>query len=115
MRRVMPQPDFVRWFATFLPTISEQISDGTIEPVVVSDVTDPKIVHLAGLNLNRAWCLKAVATALPKEHAIRSKLDRSAKLHLAEGLRYINSGHYEGDHWLATFGLYAIERISVVP
>ena len=115
MRRVMSQPDFVRWFAIFLPAISKQISDGTIEPVVVSDVTDPKIVHLAGLNLNRAWCLKAVAAALPKEHDIRSKLDRSAKLHLAEGLRYINSGHYEGDHWLATFGLYAIERISVVP
>ena len=111
MRRVMSSQTG-RWFA--MHRDFKQISDGTIEPVVVM-MNDPKIVHLAGLNLNRAWCLKAVAAALPKEHAIRSKLDRSAKLHLAEGLRYINSGHYEGDHWLATFGLYAIERISVVP
>jgi hypothetical protein len=113
MRRVLPQSEFVNWLAAFLPKLEQQLVDGTITPVVVSDVTDPKIVHLAGLNLNRAWCLQSVAAALPKENALAKKLNGSAARHLKAGLRYINSGHYEGDHWLATFGLYAVERMAV--
>lgn len=110
MRRVLPQSEFVVWLDRFLPNLKTQLIDGTITPVVVSDASDPKIVHLAGLNLNRAWCLDAVANALPKSHPVRQKLESSAKSHLESGLRYINSGHYEGDHWLATFGLYAIDQ-----
>ncbi len=113
MRRVLPQKEFVSWLAKFLPQLKAQLSDGTITPVVVSDVTDPKIVHLAGLNLNRAWCLQSVAAALPTTHPLCEPLNLSAKLHMTAGLKYINSGHYEGDHWLATFGLYGVERIAV--
>ena len=113
MRRVLPQKEFEAWLAQFVPSVGNQLGDGTISPVVVSDVTDPKIVHLAGLNLNRAWCLQSVSAALGSDHALRESLSSSAAAHLKAGLRYINSGHYEGDHWLATFGLYAIKRVAV--
>lgn len=113
MRRVLPQKEFELWFSKFLPQLATQLTDGTISPVVVSDVTDPKIVHLAGLNLSRAWCLQSVAAALPHQHSLVNALSQSAQRHLDAGLQYINSGHYEGDHWLATFGLYAVEKIAI--
>ena len=113
MRRVLPQQEFEKWLGSFTPRLSEQLTDGTIAPVSVSDVSDPKLVHLAGLNLHRAWCLQSVATALRDDHPLREPLVASAQSHLNAGLAYINSGHYEGDHWLATFGLYAIGPIGV--
>ena len=113
MRRVLSKDDFEKWLAEFVPDLGRQLNDGTISPVSVSDVTDPKIVHLAGLNLNRAWCLQSVAGALKPSHPLRQPLNASAASHLSAGMAYINSGHYEGDHWLATFGLYAAERVGV--
>ena len=114
MRRVLPRQAFEKWLGKFVPHLSEQLSDGTVAPVVVSDISDPKLVHLAGLNLHRAWCLQSVAAALRDDHPDRKPLLVSAQSHLEAGLAYINSGHYEGDHWLATFGLYAVERIGVM-
>ena len=113
MRRLLPKKEFSEWLNLFLPRLISQLADGTISPVIVSDVTDPKIVHLAGLNLNRAWCLQSVAAALPEQSPLRAPLQESSRDHLDAGLKYINSGHYEGDHWLATFGLYAVERVGV--
>ena len=113
MRRVLSQGEFEVWLGKFLPKLETQLEDGTIAPVSVSDVTDPKIIHLAGLNLNRAWCLQSVAASLSDSNPLSIMLSDSAARHLKAGLQYINSGHYEGDHWLATFGLYAVERIAV--
>lgn len=108
MRRILPQEEFAKWLAEFLPKVQQQLTDGTITPVEVTDVTDGKLVHLAGLNLNRAWCLRSVAAALPGEHPLVEPLRISAQQHLSAGVAYVNSGHYAGDHWLATFALYAI-------
>ena len=47
MRRIVPQAEFVQSFNDFLPRVD-------IEPTYVSDVTDGKLWHLAGLNLSRA-------------------------------------------------------------
>ncbi len=113
MRRVLPQDEYEPWLSGFVPKLGVQLLDGTIAPVSVSDASDPKIVHLAGLNLHRAWCMQSVASALKVGHPLRKPLLTSSESHLKEGLSYINSGHYEGDHWLATFGLYAVERIGV--
>lgn len=112
MRRVLSPKEFERWLARFVPDLASQLDDGTISPVPVSDMTDPKLVHLAGLNLNRAWCLRSVANALTTTNPLHRPLTKSAERHLADGLAYINSGHYEGDHWLATFGLYAITNVA---
>ena len=108
MRRLLSAQEFADWLERFVPHLRTQLTDGTIQPVKVSDVTDGKLVHLAGLNLNRAWCLRAVATALPPGHELQQPLTISARRHLQAGVAYVDSGHYEGDHWLATFALYAI-------
>lgn len=108
MRRLLPAEQFAQWLQRFVPNVKTQLTDGTIQPVQVTDVTDGKLVHLAGLNLNRAWCLRAVADALPPGHELKEPLMRSGLQHLQAGVAYVNSGHYEGDHWLATFALYAI-------
>lgn len=107
MRRVLEPEEFRDWLAKFLPDLPRQLGDGTIQPVPVSDVTDGKLVHLAGLNLHRAWCLKSVALSLPDGNPLKKLLSSSAEAHLVAGLAYVNSGHYEGDHWLATFAIYA--------
>ena len=112
MRRLLPPDVFADWLGQFVPDAKTQLVNGTIEPVEVTDVTDGKLVHLAGLNLNRAWCLRAVAEALPSGHELQGPLMESARRHLQAGLKYVNSGHYEGDHWLATFALYAITESS---
>ena len=108
MRRLLTSEEFTVWLSNFVPNLEEQLVDGTIEPVEVTDVTDGKLVHLAGLNLNRAWCLRSVSQSLPDGHALKAPLLSSARRHLQAGLTYVNSGHYEGDHWLATFALYAV-------
>ncbi|MEM8667500.1 MAG: DUF2891 domain-containing protein [Planctomycetota bacterium] len=112
MRRVLPSESFAKWLQTFVPKLKNQLTDGTIEPVQVSDVTDGKLVHLAGLNFNRAWCLRSVADSLPSGDPLRRLLLDSAERHLQAGLEYVNSGHYEGDHWLATFALYAVDLVG---
>ncbi len=108
MRRLLPAQELASWLGRFVPCVKTQLADGTIQPVTVSDVTDGKLVHLAGLNLNRAWCLRAVANALPTGHELKRPLIESARRHLQAGMKYVAGGHYEGDHWLATFALYAI-------
>jgi len=35
-------------------------------------------------------------------------LKKSADEHAAAGMSYVFSGHYEGDHWLASFAIYAL-------
>ena len=64
MRRVLPSEDFRSWFKTFLPELSRQHS--LLTPAEVTDRTDPKLVHLDGLNLSRAWCMLGIAGALPQ-------------------------------------------------
>ena len=105
MRRLMPAQEFADWLKLFVPHVKAQLRDGTIQPVKVTDVTDGKLVHLAGLNLNRAWCLHAVANALPSGDELKRPLIDAAQSHLQAGLEYVNSGNYEGDHWLATFAV----------
>ncbi|UCF21609.1 MAG: DUF2891 domain-containing protein, partial [Gemmatimonadota bacterium] len=63
MRRLLPPTEFAAWLSTFLPTIpSGDTGPLWIEPAVVSDPADPKLGHLAGLNLSRAWMLEGIAS-----------------------------------------------------
>jgi hypothetical protein len=99
MRRVLP--NFPAWFAAYLPDIPPQL----LEPAAVSDRSDGQLVHLDGLNLSRASCYYSVAAAVPERKAL---LIQSAERHLAAGLANVASGHYEGEHWLATFAANAL-------
>ncbi|WP_308199229.1 DUF2891 family protein [Chitinophaga sedimenti] len=71
----------------------------------MKDRTDGKLVHLDGLNLSRAWCLYNIARhAGSNEAAIRGL----AKRHLEASLPNVASGDYAGEHWLASFAVYAL-------
>jgi hypothetical protein len=98
MRRVLPQARFAAWYRTFLPA-------AVFAPTRVSDVTDGKLYHLAGLNLSRAWMLQGIASALPASTTRAALLAQSETLRQA-GLDAIQAAHYEGGHWLGTFAVY---------
>lgn len=108
MRRILPRDEFAAWFHQFLVFDGDSAHAAILTPVEVSDVTDGKLVHLAGLDLSRAWCLKGIADALGSDSSIASKLRQSAMEHEQAGLRYVFSGHYEGEHWLGTFAVYTM-------
>ena len=114
MRRVLSQDQFTTWFDKYLPTLLDGEGGNLLVPVEVSDVTDGYIVHLAGLNLNRGWCMQGIASALPESDPRVALLTKSAREHAEMGFRYVFSGHYEGDHWLATFAIYLQTRVGVV-
>ncbi|MGB7347950.1 MAG: DUF2891 domain-containing protein [Pirellulaceae bacterium] len=110
MRRVLSQDDFVSWLDRFLPQLNTNSMGTMMVPVEVSDVTDGHLVHLAGLNLSRAWTMTGIAKALPESDPRREILLASIKQHADAGLKYVTSGHYEGEHWLATFAVYHLSR-----
>ena len=74
----------------------------------MTDRADPQLVHLDGLNLSRAWCLRGIARALPADDARRPVLVASATQHLIAGQAGLRSDDYSGAHWLATFALRAL-------
>jgi len=115
MRRVLDKDQFTAWLDDFLPELKVGKAGNLLTPVEVSDVTDGKLVHLAGLDLSRAWTLQGIASALDHNDPRRAILNESAAEHAKFGLRYVFSGHYEGEHWLATFAMYAIGRVGVEP
>ncbi len=109
MRRVLPPVEFAAWLAAFLPGLAQRVPETLFVPATVSDRSDPQIVHLDGLNLSRAWCMRGVAAALPDGDPRVAVLRAAAEVHLAAGLVGVASGDYLGGHWLATFALLALE------
>ena len=115
MRRVLPPPAYSDWLDGLFPGLRQGDLGRLLDPATVSDVTDGKIVHLAGLNLHRAWTMRSVAWALPADDLRAQVLLESASDHLAAGLDYVFSGHYEGEHWLATFAVYGLTGVDAAP
>jgi hypothetical protein len=108
MRRVMKPAEFARWFHQFLPGISKNEPIALLHPAIVTDRSDPKLVHLDGLNLSRAWCMRNIASALPRGDPARNILSISASMHAAEALIHVASGDYAGEHWLASFAVFLL-------
>lgn len=98
MRRVLSAEEFTKWSKSFLP----KLINGTdsLTPGKVKDRSDGKLVHLDGLNFSRAWCLFPEANAHTKS---------IAEEHLNYSLAKITDGDYAGEHWLASFALYALK------
>ena len=90
MRRTLPPSEFATWFKAFLPDAS------SLQPVASPDRSDGKLAHLDGLNLSRAWMLRAVG------------LTELAEAHATAGLAAVTGEHYEGAHWLGTFAVYLL-------
>ena len=107
MRRVLPRAGFAKWLNLFLPTLAAG-KQFPLSPAVVTDPTDPRLVHLDGVNLTRAWTMRSVARALPAADARRKVLEEAADSHATAGLARVSSGNYEGEHWLASFAVYLL-------
>jgi hypothetical protein len=106
MRRVLPPAEFRAWFGAFLPDLAAGGPGSLFGPAFVSDRSDPKIAHLDGVNLSRAWCWRALAGALDADLAALAR--QTADAHLDASLPHV-AGDYMGEHWLATFALLALE------
>ena len=107
MRRVLAPRDFAKWLKRLFPQLSAHKAF-PLTPAVVTDPTDPRLVHLDGLNLSRAWMLKGIANGLPPNDSRRATLLKSAEAHQAAGLARVASGDYAGEHWLASFAVYLL-------
>jgi hypothetical protein len=108
MRRVLPLTEFRAWFARFLPGAARGEPKALFAPAMVTDRTDPQLVHLDGLNLSRAWSMRSIASALPAGDPARAVLTSSAARHAQSALEHVASGDYAGEHWLATFAVYLL-------
>jgi hypothetical protein len=106
MRRVLEPKAFAAWLTTFLPQIPRDGSIAWLPPGEVTDRSDPKLAHLDGLNLSRAWMLEGIARGLPANDARSRALRASAAEHRRVSLGAVTSEHYVGSHWLGTFALY---------
>lgn len=104
MRRVVDGCSFADWWAQFQPT--RDALGAWLQPVTISDAHDPKIVHLHGLNLSRAWCWRQLLPEVDGE--LKSAVETSIDAHLAASLPAASQGEYVGTHWLASFALLAL-------
>jgi hypothetical protein len=102
MARVLTPVEFKEWIDRFLPELGHP--DFNMEQAKVSDRTDGKLVHLDGVNFCRAWSLYRIAKVIPEYH----HLIHVANQHIEASLPNIADGGYEGEHWLATFAIYAL-------
>lgn len=121
MRRVLSPPEFARWLSGFLPGIprggasSGKTSADWLAPAVVTDRSDPKLAHLDGLNLSRAWMLEGIAHGLPAGDPRRPALRAAADRHAAAALPAVTGEYYEGGHWLGTFAVYLTSEAGIRP
>jgi hypothetical protein len=106
MRRVLSPPQFSGWLTAFLPGIPVDGSAAWLAPAIVTDPGDPKLAHLDGLNLSRAWMLEGIASGLPADDSRLTSLRSAAAHHRDSGLRAVTGEHYEGGHWLGSFAVY---------
>ena len=116
MRRLLDPPRFAAWLGAFLPGVPFDGAAGGAHwlPVaVVSDPSDPKLAHLDGLNLSRAWMLEGIAAGLPAEDPRRAALAAAAAAHREAGLAAVTGEHYEGGHWLGSFAVYLVTRRGI--
>ena len=105
MRKVLDKPAFNLWLNQWLS--NESLQHLTQLPFV-SDRTDLQIVHLDGLCFSRSWCMAGIANQLPTTDKRRALLLRSSNKHLQQGLSTVVSGNYGGEHWLASFAVFAL-------
>lgn len=103
MWRILGPDEYQQWLNKFLPPLFKKKIP--LSPGKVNDRSDGKLVHLDGLNLSRASDLYGIA-----KHCIKNReaLLTLANIHLSTALPNVASGDYMGEHWLASFAVYAL-------
>ena len=108
MRRVLDAKTFGGWLSKFLPGIPRDGSADWLAPAIVTNRKDPKLGHLDGVNLSRAWMLEGIAHALGPKDRRHAALIAASLAHRAAALPHVTGEHYEGGHWLGTFAVYLV-------
>jgi hypothetical protein len=115
LRRVLAPGEFADWLGDFLPQVPRDGSTAWLPVGLVTDRSDPKLAHLDGLNLSRAWMLDGIAAGLPADDPRRAALLAAAAEHRAAALPHVTGEHYEGGHWLGSFATYLVTGRGVDP
>jgi len=110
LSQVLSPTNFERWFEDFLPNIASGEPAVLLNPVIISDLSDPSLGHLNGLYLSRAWSMLQIARSLPAQKAAQGVLIESAMRHAQLGLPQVVTDDYMGGHWMASFALYLQTR-----
>jgi hypothetical protein len=78
-----------------------------LTPITGIDHSDPKLAHLDGLNLSRAWCWQMIFAGMPDRlhRPVRQAIDA----HRDAALPHVIAGDYAGTHWLASFAMLALD------
>jgi hypothetical protein len=106
MRRLLAPKQYASWLERFMPGIPTKGRADWLVPGVVTDRSDPKLAHIDGLNLSRAWMLEGMAIGLPPGDRRRASLLAAARAHALASLPAVTGAYYEGGHWLGTFAVY---------
>lgn len=107
MSRVLPQNEFAVWLDNFY---EKRSLENIYKIPVVSDLSDYQTVHLVGLSFSKAWAMKEVAEALPATHPLKTSFKKKSDEFLAKALPLLFQSNYGGDHWLASFAVYALDK-----
>jgi len=113
VRRVLTPDEFARWLRAFLPQIPTTGAAAWLRPEVSPDPSDPKLAHLDGLNLSRAWMLEGIIAGLPARDPRIPALRAAAAAHRTAGLAAVTGEHYEGGHWLGSFAVYLLTQRGI--
>jgi hypothetical protein len=105
MSKLLSKQEYTAWLTNFLPALMKP-SSTLFKIATVKDRTDGKLVHLDGLNFSRAACFIQVAHQLPERYS--KPILQLAVQHLQAALPHVVSGNYAGEHWLASFAVYAL-------
>jgi hypothetical protein len=113
MRRVLDRQSFSRWLSSALPDIPRRPDRRWLPPGIVTNRSDPKLAHIDGLNLSRAWMLEGIAHSLGPRDRRAAALEAAAGWHREAALPQVTGAHYEGGHWLGTFAVYLVSRAGI--
>lgn len=108
MGRILPQVAFAQWFHRFLPGLEKGQPASLLHPAAVSNPSDPKIAHLIGLNLNRAWVWRRLAGLLSEGDPIVAVCEAAAARHYEAAMPLLDAHDFHRAHWLASFAVYAL-------